>query len=156
MNIRQLDADDVSYAAHVWQRAHKHSPTCRRESKWAYQITYGALIEKLIKEPLTVALGAYEDGQLLGFLVMTPGKRVHTLHWCHVKNKLDGERVQGRRDIFFALIDAADLGSKFVYTFQGPRVRKETGARSLDELLVADLRARGITATYVSIKEWLE
>jgi hypothetical protein len=155
--IRSLDVDDVGYALTAWQEAHKTSPKCRRAPWWAYRQEYGALFKRLVADATTVMLGAYDErGRLLGFLVMTPGKRVHTLHWCQVKRKLGNERVQDRRDIFMALLEAAGLGKLFVYTLRGPRVAKETGARSLDELLAADLRARGVAATFVSLKEWIQ
>lgn len=157
MNIRKLDVDDVDYAYGVWCRAHKRSPGCRGASLEVYLAMYGTLLRKLIDDPTTVRLGAYDErDRLLGFLVMTPGKRVDTLHWCQVKQKLDGERVKDRRRIFFELIDAAELGERFVYTLQGPRLRSGAGAKSLDQLLVNDLRARGVTATFVALREWLK
>lgn len=159
MNIRLLDAADIGYAIDAWQQAHMTSPSCRRAPRWAYRIKYGTIIKRLADDPSTRMLGAYDERGLLGFLVMTPGKRVRTVHWCHTRLRLnDRTKLQSveRRVIFFALLDAADLGSSFAYTFQGPRVRKETGAKSLDQLLVADLRARGVTATYISIEEYLK
>lgn len=157
MNIRPLDADDVGYALTAWQEAHKTSPNCRRAPWWAYRQEYGAMLKRIVDDPGTAMLGAYDErDRLLGFLVMTPGTRVHTLHWCQVKRKLDGERVLERRRIFFGLLDAANLGRRFVYTLRGPRVDKATGARSLDELLAHDLRAMGVTATYVAMKEWIQ
>lgn len=157
MRIRSLDADDVGYALVSWQEAHKLSPECRKAPWWAYRLEYGTLIKRLVDDSSTELLGAY-DGleQLLGFLAMTRGKRMHVLHWCQIKNKLGGKRVPERRELFHRLVEAADLGPRFVYTLRGPRCRKETGVRSLDELLVADLRARGVIATYVSLKEWLK
>lgn len=157
MNIRPLKADDVGYALTVWQEAHKTSPNCRRAPWWAYRREYGDLFKKLVDDPTTVMLGAYDEhDRLISFLIMTPGKRVHTLHWCQVKRKIADERVLDRRRIFHAMLEAADLGQRFVYTLRGPRVDQKLGARSLDELLVNDLRAKGITATYVALKEWLQ
>lgn len=159
MNICTLKADDVGYALIAWQEAHKTSPQCRRAPWWAYRREYGDAFKKLVDDPTTVLLGAYSDDDvLLGFLIMTPGKRVSALHWCQVKHALRGTVKQKlsseqRRQIFFALIEAAELGQRFVYTLRGPRVAGP--ARSLDELLVNDLRAKGITATFVALKEYL-
>lgn len=156
MNIRPLRVEDRGYAITAWSEAHKTSPSCARASWRAYKLEYVAMFKKLVDDPTTVMLGAYDGlDQLLGFLVMTPGKRVDTLHWCHVKNKLGGKRVPDRRDLFFRLLEAADLGPRFAYTLRGPKCRKETGARSLDELLVAALRDKGISATHVPLREWL-
>jgi hypothetical protein len=157
MNIRPLDVEDVGYALTAWQEAHKTSPSCKRAPWWVYRVEYGAVFKTLVDDATTVMLGAYDErDRLLGFLVMTPGKRVHTLHWCQIKRKLDGERVLDRKRIFTALLEAADLGTRFVYTLRGPRVDKKLGAKSLDELLVSDLRAKGITATFVALKEWIK
>lgn len=157
MNIRPLRAEDVGYAITAWQEAHKTSPTARRAPWWAYKREYGDVFKQIVDDPATIMLGAYDGvDQLLGFLVMTPGKRVNTLHWCQVKRKLAGKRVPERRDLFFRMLKAADLGARFAYTLRGPHVAKETGARSLDELLVNDLRAKGVTATYIALKEWLK
>lgn len=156
MNIRPLDADDVGYALVAWREAYKQAPGVSRLPWEYYRTVYAPMLKRLIDDPSTELLGAYEGNTLLGFLVMTRGKRVHTLHWCQIKNKVDGRRVRDRRELFFKLLDAADLGSRFVYTLRGPRCRKETGARSLDELLVADLRKRGVVATLVPLKEWLK
>lgn len=155
MQIRPLDAGDVRYALTAWQEAHKTSPSCRRAPWWAYRQEYGTAFKQLVDDPSTILLGAYDERGLLGFLIATRGKRLHTLHWCQTKRKIGDTRVEDRRRIFFDLIEAANLGSRFAYTLRGPRVAKETGARSLDEILVNDLRAMGVTATYVALKEWL-
>lgn len=156
MIIRPLDAADRGYALTAWQEAHKTSPSCARAPWWAYKKEYGAIFKQIVNDPSTVLLGAYDERGLLGFLVMTPGKRVHTLHWCQVKRKIGDERVRERRHIFFELVDAARFGARLVYTLRGPKLRKEAGAKSLDELLVAALRDRGISATHVPMKEWLK
>jgi hypothetical protein len=86
---------------------------------------YGDAFKKLVDDSLTQMLGAYDErDRLLGFLIMTIGKRVHTLHWCQVKRKIGDDRVLDRKRIFFALLEAADLGTRFVYTLRGPRVTR--------------------------------
>jgi hypothetical protein len=154
MIVRALDEADIGYAIKVWSEAHKTSPSCRRAPWWAYRLEYVEMFKKIVDDAHTRMLGAYDEhDRLLGFLIMTPGKRVHTLHWCQVKRKLDDERVPDRRHIFDALIEAADLGSRFVYTLRGPRL---DGGGSLDERLAADLRARGVSATFVALKDYLK
>lgn len=154
MEIRPLDAADRGYALTAMREAHKTSPGCARAPWWTYKLEYGAMLGELINAPSTVLLGAYEDA-LLGFLVMTPGKRCPALHWVQVKSKVDGARVAFRRDIAFELIAAAKLGPRFIYTLRGPRCRQDD-AKSLDEVLVRALRERGVHATFVHIKEWLK
>ncbi len=157
LNIELLHDDDRGYALEATMEAHKNSPGCDRAPWWVYKIKYGAMLKTVFNADTTVALGAYEDNRLLGFLVMTPGKRVATCHWCQVKGRIDGTRVLDRRGIMFALLKAADLGPRFIYTLRGPRCSKSKyGVRSLDELLAAELRARGQAATYVELKEWIK
>ena len=55
---------------------------------------------------------------------------------------------------------AAELGPRFIYTLRARRDRAQlpdgSRTKSLDETLVASLRARGVSATYVPLKEWLK
>lgn len=160
MIIRPLDKADYGYALFTWRESHKQSPSmCRMP--WAYyKDTCGYTFEKLLDADTSRVLGAYtSDGKLLGWLIMTPGKRVHTLHWVHVKHSLEGERLR-RHGIMTKLLEGAELGKNFVYTLHArrDRARLPDGSitKSLDESLVAALRAKGITATYVALKEWLK
>lgn len=157
MIIRPLKEEDIGYALTSWAECHKTSPGCRRAPWWSYRREYVDLFKKIVDDPATVMLGAYDGAdRLLGFLIMTPGKRVHAVHWCQIKRKLDGKLVPERRDLFFRLLEAAELGQRFVYTLRGPRVDAKTGAKSLDEILVNDLRAKGVAATYIPLKEYLQ
>jgi hypothetical protein len=107
-------------------------------------------------------LGAYShDDKLVGWLAMTPGKRVKTLHWCYVKWKLDDKSMR-RRGVMTALLEEADLGRNFVYTLRARRLYKDeratapVGAKSLDEIIVQALREKGQNAAYISLKDWLK
>lgn len=145
MNIRPLDAGDVGYALSSWWASHKD---VMRIKPWdVYKAAFGPTFKKIVGDTSTVLLGAYDADKLLGWLVMTPGKRVDTVHWVYVKHELGGSRVR-RRGVMTALLEAADLGTNFVYTLR-PR-------RKLDEALVAAIRARGATATFVPLKEFLK
>lgn len=157
MIVRPLDADDVGYALYSWREGHKKSPSHER-MPWAYyKDTLGHAFERILNDPATRLLGAYTDeNKLVGWLAMTPGKRVHTVHWVHVKHELDGVRTR-RRGTMTALLNAADLGSRFIYTLRGRRLERDARPlKSLDEVLVASLRARGVTATFVPLSEWLK
>ena len=143
--IHPLDAADIGYCLSSWWTSHKE---VMRIKPWdVYKAAYGPIFRKIVEDPSTVLLGAYENDRLLGWLAMTPGKRVDTVHWAYTKHALDGERTR-RRGVMTALLDEADLGSSFVYTLR-PR-------RKLDEALVAALKARGVTAVFVPLKEYLK
>lgn len=115
----------------------------------AYKKTFGVMFSKLLDDPDTLKLGAYENEKLLGFLVSTPGKRVNTLHWVQVKFDIDGTKLR-RRGVMNALLSAADLGKRFVYTLRARKVKTQT----LDEILSEKLLTQGVTATFVPLQEW--
>lgn len=159
MNVRPLDKADYGYALFTWREGAKKAPTLSR-LPWSYfKDTLGHAFEKLLDDPTSRVLGAYEGDKLLGWLVMTPGKRVHALHWVHVKYELDGERIR-RRGVMTALLKAADLGKNFVYTLRARRDRAPlpdgSMTKSLDESLVIALRAEGLTATFVALRDYLK
>lgn len=160
MIVRELDAADRGYALSSWRESHKQAPGPDRVPWSYYRHEYGEKFRALINDPSTALLGAYDhDGKLLGWLAMTPGKRVHTLHWVYTKWRLDDKPMR-RRGVMTALLEAADLGSKFVYTLRGRRLqpdeRPQIDVKTLDDILVPALRAKGVTATYVALKEWLK
>lgn len=160
MNIRPLDKVDYGYALFTWREGHKKAPGVSRMPWSYYKDTLGYAFEKILDDTQNRVLGAYtDDGKLLGWLAMTPGKRVHAVHWVHVKHELDGEKIR-RRGAMTALLDAAQLGKNFVYTLRARRDRAllpdGSTSKSLDESLVAALRKKGVTATFVNLKDYLK
>ncbi len=160
MNIRTLDAADRGYALFSWRESAKKAPGLDRVPWAYYRDAIVPAFSKILDDPTTRLLGAYmQDGPLVGWIAMTPGKRVHTVHWVHTKHELDGTRMR-RRGVMLALLEAADVGSRFVYTCRAKRDRTllpdGSTTKSLDETLVHVLRAEGVTATYVPMKEWLK
>lgn len=165
MIIRPLDEDDYGYALFTWRESAKKAPSLDRMPWGYYKDTLGYAFEKLLNDPASRVLGMYhvskETGteRVVGWIITTPGKRVHTLHWVYVKHELDGVKTR-RLGIMLKLLEAADLGKSFVYTLRARRDRAPLPdgslTKSLDESLVAALRAKGITATYVALKEWLK
>lgn len=163
ITIHKLNDDDKGYAIASWRESHKSAPGVDR-LPWAYyKREWGESFAKIVNDPNTVLLGAYTASeQLLGWIAMTPSQRVGTLHWVQVKWKIDGQAMR-RRGIMLALLDAAGLlkkGKPFIYTLRARRAKQRlpdgTKTKSFDESLVAALRARGITATYVALKDWLK
>lgn len=160
VNIGPLDAADRGYALFSWRESHKQAPSVHRMPWSYYKDTLGHAFQQILDDKHTVTLGIYTDArELVGWLAMTPGKRVHTVHWVHVKYELDGVRMR-RRGAMLALLAAADLGKNFVYTLHARRDRATlpdgSVTKSLDESLVYALRGKGVTATYVPLKEWLK
>jgi GNAT superfamily N-acetyltransferase len=153
--FRPLDEADRGYALFSMREGHKKSPGCDRVPWSYYKNVWGGMFEKIFDDPKTRLLGAYTvEGPLAGWLVMMPGKRVHTLHWVHVKHK---HRRQG---LMTALLDAAELGPRFAYTLHARRDRvtlpDNTKTKSLDESLVFALRSRGVSATFIPLQEYIK
>jgi hypothetical protein len=157
--VRPLDAEDKGYVLSSWRESHKQSPG-NDKLPWAYyKSDFGKLFADIVNGNETTLLGAYaRDGQLVGWLAMTRGKRVNVLHWVQVKYELEGKRLR-RLGIMSQLLREAQLGSPFVYTLRARRDRARlpdgSATKSLDESLVAALRAKGIVAEYVPLKEWV-
>lgn len=158
MTIRPLDEADFGYALFAWREGYKKAPGVDR-MPWSYfKDAIVPTFKKLLDDPSTTVLGAYtHDDKLVGWMAMTRSKRLSTVHWVHVKHELDGKRMR-RRGVMMALLGEA--GSRIVYTLHARRDRAQlpdgSFTKSLDETLVAALRARGISATFVPMKEWLK
>lgn len=160
MNIRKLDKADYGYALFTWREGAKKAPGFDRLPWRYFKDTIGSAFAKILDDPTARAIGAYTpEDKLVGWLVMSPGKRVHTVHWVHVKPEVDGARIR-RSGVMTALLNATDLGTRFIYTCAGKRcsnvLSDGTKAKSIDRVLVEKLRARGITATFVALREWLK
>lgn len=149
LEIRPLAQEDKPYALSSWRESHKQAPGASRMPWSFYKQKYGLIFRELLDRDLT--LGAYIGDVLLGFLVASPGKRITTLHWVQVKFEVSGQAVR-RRGVMTALLEAANLGDKFVYTLKG---QKRKGG-SFDETLVTTLAERGQTAVYTPLIDWIK
>lgn len=154
MIIRPLDKDDYGYALFSFRESAKKAPGLDRVPWSFFKATVVSEFEKILDDPKNAVLGGYVDGELAGWLAMTPGKRVHTVHWCYTKHK------RRREGVMTTLIESACLNRRLIYTLHARRDRATLSdgsvTKSLDESLVAALREKGVTATYVSLKEWLK
>lgn len=153
--IRPLAEAERQYALSAWREVHHSQPSVCAVPWSIYKRTYGAQFDLILRDPRTLALGAYApDGQCLGFLVATPGTRVDVLHWVQVRYRDAAGRELRRRGVMTALLRAADLGDRWIYTLKARRIR---GKRvTLDKVLASALVGMGLgTATYVPIQDWL-
>lgn len=157
IDIRPLDPNDYVYARACWRESHKQAPGVDRVPWAYYKHEYGQLFEDISTREITKMIAAYRGSELLGWLCMTPGKRVHTLHWVHVRHTDSAGNELRRRGLMGELFEAAQLGSRFIYTLRGRRLsRSKDGFKSLDEPLVKWLASRDIVATYVPLLQWVK
>ena len=159
VSIRRGQDDDRRFIATSWKESHKDAPKMDRTPWPIYKQTTCKQIDALVDSTGTRLLVAtVPDGRIAGWICYSPGKAISTVHWTYTRHTLDGEHLR-RRGVMAALIDAAELGKRFAYTFRGPRRRNggSTTGRgpSLDEPIVEWLRGRGVTAVYVPLVEWL-
>jgi len=158
VQVFELATRDRAYALSSWRESHKQTSACRRVPWAFYKEHYGTPFARILADGGTLALGAYRvtpdgPGELLGFLVATPGRRVDTLHWVQTRfQDAAGAHVR-RQGVASKLIEAAQLGSPFVYTL---RSRRAQGRTTLDQVLAEKLAARGVTAVYEPFQEWLK
>lgn len=153
--VRPLAEAEHVYVLGAWRNEHHNQPAVRAVPWSIYKRTYGLQFAQILRDPRTLALGAYApDGQCLGFLVATPGARVDVLHWVQVRYRDAAGRELRRRGIATALIRAAELGDRWIYTLRARRIR---GKRvTLDTVLASALVGKGLgTATHVPIQDWL-
>lgn len=153
VTVRPLDAEDRPYALTSWRESH-HQGAAMKNVPWpVYKREYGALFWELLNHHSSLVLGAYRttDNQLMGFLVASPGKSIDVLHWVMVRHAdKKGDKVR-RQGVMTALINAADLGTRWIYTLKG---RKHNDV-SLDEVLANKFIDKGTTPVYVPLHQWL-
>jgi hypothetical protein len=152
--VRPLKDEDKPYAMVSMRESHHQGDAMKRIPWPKYKQQYGVLFWELLTHDSSKVLGAYhaDTEELVGFLVGTPGKSVHTLHWVQVKFKdRQGNKIR-RQGIMLALLAEADLGSRFVYTLRAGAHRD----KHLDEKLAQALLKRGLVAAYTPIMEWLQ
>lgn len=150
------DPADRGYVRFTWVESSHNSPR-HHDVPWAlYKQSVGKQIAELLGRSDVKLLGAYAPNagpNLLGWIAYTPGRAVTTVHYVAVRQTLNGESMR-RRKIATALLDAAQIGRRVVYTFQG--VRRHRNLPPMDIALVEWLRGKGIAATMVPIQEWLK
>ncbi len=97
-----------------------------------------ALFEELAAAEVFVAA---EGPEVVGWIAVTRGKRVDTIHW------LTSRHNHRREGVARALVDRVALTPRIVYTHRG--------VRRSDEWLVPWLQRRGaISVVYAPYKEW--
>jgi hypothetical protein len=149
--------DERAYCAGSWAESYKLSPGHQQLPWGAYKRVVVPELKQVLDSPATSILAARSGGQIVGWLALSRGRRIHACHWVHTRFRVgqDGEQLR-RRGVMTALFEAAQLGHRFIYTHRGP-VPRHGADRSTtsDEWIAKALAERGVFATFVHYQEWI-
>lgn len=158
INIRPATEADIGYCLGSWREALMTAPGNSRLPKGAFRRAMTPLLSSILKR--SEVIGAYLDtpGEpIAGWIAVSRGRRLPTVHWVHTRFRDQAGNELRRRGIMTALLDAANVAPRFVYTFRGtlPRHRHPGEQRTTTDTIVARwLASRGVTAVHVPFKEW--
>jgi hypothetical protein len=155
---RDLAEDDRGYVRGSWAEGYKNAPKMARLPWAAYKRIVVPELEAALARPDTEIHIAEHGDDIVGWIALSRGARVDTVHWVHTRFRIGQTGVPLRhRGVMSSLFAAAELRKRIVYTFRGPtprgrdrRVSRETG----DERVVRWLATRGYTAAFVDFSEW--
>jgi hypothetical protein len=158
LEIRRLPLEDVGYVVASWEESHRDG---RKKLPWReYKRLYAPIIRHLVNRSDVRMLGAYMGEKIVGWIAWTPG-RLPAVHFAFTRWQPDIELR--RRGVFTALLEAADVGSRFIYTHRGKahvdeeKAKGEPGRRSTRDVpIVQALARRGVYCSFVDAREWLE
>lgn len=146
LRIRHAHRDDpgeMAYLRASFGEGYKESSNRLHKLPWTdFKRLERPKLDAVLARGDTHLLVADLEGLVAGWLAWSPGRRVDTVHWVHTRSQVRKRRVMR------SLVDAAVLKQRLVYTHRG--------ARRSDEWIVPWLMKRGVNATYMSMKEWLE
>ncbi len=156
--IRESRPSDLPYVVDSWRASWRHGGKNRRLPGEAYRGMFDELVVRgvlaLPETRVLVSCDDVDDDVVLGWLCYAPG-RIPTVHYGLVLG--DHEHSMRRRGVFTVLLAAAGVDDALVYTFRAPdrRHRWDRHRFDLEAALVAAGLARGITAHYVPVRDYL-
>lgn len=119
--VRPARTDELAYCRGSFAEGFKLSANALGKMPWtAYK--------RDVRPRLTACLAAAEllvadlDGDIAGWIALTRGRRVDTVHWIATRLRIgvDGPSLR-RHGIARRLVDAAQLKDRIVYTHRGPK-----------------------------------
>lgn len=154
LRIGPVRIDDHAWMRNSFAEGHKNAPGVSSMS-WRY---YKQYVVPELNACLAAAetLAAYRiDGLVLGWLAISRGRRVDALHWVHTRYRYRDEPETFRqRGVMTALVDAAGLKERLVYTWRASYPRHRSDGQTMDERLLPWLRGKGHHVTHMNWSEW--
>lgn len=153
----RVRADDLPYVRNSFAEGHKGAPGVASMTWRPYKQYIVPVLNRVLAQPGVELRAAYLGQELVGWLALSRGGRVDTIHWVHTKyqTRESGESMR-RRGVMTALIDSAELGNRIVYTWRGAYATSNRDKRTVDERLVTWLAKRGQHAAYVPWEDWIQ
>lgn len=155
--IRPDFPDERPYLLSSWSEGYKNAPRMH-SMPWAVYKRHvvpelGAVLDR--GDTTTLVAVQPSTGDIVGWLAFSRIYRTPTVHWAHTRFAVgkDGAHLR-RRGVLTQLLAKADLGSRWAYTHRGPRQRV-AGKETTDATIARALAARGVSAAYVSMEDWL-
>jgi hypothetical protein len=155
LSLRILPSADLPFVRATWAEGYKHSPRNTKLPWRVYKRQEIPEIDAILDRDDTQIIAAYLGSAVAGWLAFSKQWSIPAVHWVYTRASLErgAPDTLRRRGIMTALLGAAQLGSRIVYTHKGPRGRGSPVTS--DEWIVPWLAKRGVAAAFVSREEWI-
>ena len=150
-SLRPFEANDLGLIRSSWRESHNVNGS-RHKMPWrAWKSTHGRDMDAILALPGTRVLVATDaeapmGADIAGWICWTPDK-IPALHYLYVKHDYRGRKLAS------ALFAATGIGSRLIYTFRGPRHRRDD--EGVDVKLALRGQHRGVFASFVDAREFL-
>lgn len=148
-HARRDDPGEMAYIRSSFGEGYKQSSNRLFKLPWPdFKRLERPRLDAVLGRADTQLLVADLGGAVAGWLAWCPGRRVDTVHWTHTRLRIGKGELLRKRGVMTALVNAAQLKNRLVYTHRG--------ARRSDEWIVPWLARRGVTAAYLPLRDWEE
>lgn len=149
LTLRPPGDGDYAFIRSSWRESHNVNGSGPKMSWRAWKATHGQDMDDLLRRPdVAVLLLVPEDDPrtIIGWICWSPG-RIPALHYVYVRPQ---HRTRG---VGRALFAATGMGDRLIYTFRGPRRRRDPA--TVDVVLAQQALRRGLVASFVDAREFL-
>jgi hypothetical protein len=146
--IGRATPEDMPYIRGKWSEGYKHSSNALAKLPWAsYKRDVRPRLYAALAAPDTEVVVAYLGADIAGWMALSRGKRVDTVHWMATRAQIGDGPPLLRRGVMTALVNATGLRDRIVYTHRG--------VKRSDEWIGNWLARRGaISIVYEPYERW--